>query len=348
MANRTAKIASSIVAGVLAGAPLVMPRDVANAAECLTEPGKDGTRGQHWYYRIEHGTKRHCWYLRGDDGKAVQTAPAEDSQASTAATPTDENPPRSVQDARAEYPMPRAGVNMPAAPAPLATGPLPAQPQAEAQDSAVAARWPSPDSVIAPAAPAPVVSAPPVMAVPAAPAMAVPVAPAMVAAAPTTTAPLTSSTAADATDSGSAADAPADASSDTPAPAATSAPPPAAAPTVVAKPAVSLQMLFAVIGGALALAGLTASVVYRLGRRKERRLATSERRAVLWESVEPAPRSPWVPPEIEHEPAPAPILNRKAAPNPPAQPQRPVQQQRYEKIEEILAQLVRHGQQSDA
>ena len=125
-------------------------------------------------------------------------------------------------------------------------------------------------------------------------------------------------------------------------------------------------MLFAVIGGALALAGLTASVVYRLGRRKERRLATSERRALLWEGVEPGPKAPWVPPEIEHEPVPAPIPIRKAATNrpqqqqPPAQQQRPVQQQplaqqqppvqqqRYEKIEEILAQLVRHGQQSDA
>ncbi len=344
MANRTAMIASSIVAGVLAGAPLVMPRDVAYAAECRTEPGKDGTRSQHWYYRLEHGTSRHCWYLRGDDGKAVQTAPSDESQTSNAATATDENPPRSsVQDAHAEYPMPQLGTNTLAAPAPLATGPLPAQPQGDAQNSAIAARWPSPQSVIAPAAAAPAVSAAPVMAVPAAPAMA--------AAAPTPTAPLTSSTAADATDSSSTADAPTDAPSDTSAPAETSvpAPLPAVASAVPAKPSVSLQMLFAVIGGALALAGLTASVVYRLGRRKERRLATSERRAVLWEGVEPGPRSPWVPPQIEDEPAPAPIPSRKsAAPNPPVQQQGPVQQQRYEKIEEILAQLVRHGQQSDA
>ncbi|HZR89410.1 MAG TPA: hypothetical protein VFB02_21605 [Bradyrhizobium sp.] len=341
MANRTAMIASSIVAGVLAGAPLVMPRDVAYAAECRTEPGKDGTRSQHWHYRLEHGTNRHCWYLRGADEKAVQTAPSDESQASDAATQTDENAPRSVQDAHAEYPMRQLGPNTLAAPAPLATGPVPAQPQGDAQNSAVAARWPSPERVIAPAA---------ALAVPAAPVMAVPAGPAMAAAAPTTTAPLTSSTAADATDSGSAADAPTDAPSDTSAPADTSvpAPLPAVAPAVPAKPSVSLQMLFAVIGGALALAGLTASVVYRLGRRKERRLATSERRAVLWEGVEPSPRTPWVPPQIEDEPAPAPIPSRKAAPNPPVQQQGPVQQQRYEKIEEILAQLVRHGQQSDA
>ena len=337
MANRTAKIASSIVAGVLAGAPLFMPRDIANAAECLTEPGKDGTRGQHWYYRIEHGTKRHCWYLRGDDGKAVQTEPADESQAASAATKMNEEPPHSVQDARAEYPMPQVGANMQAAPvlgtAPLAGSPVPAQPQADAQDSAVAARWPSAESAIAPAAPAVT-----------APAAVVPAAPAIAAVAPSVPAAPSSSTVAAVTASTSSADTATDAPADASVPADTQVPAPAAAPAVPAKPSVSLQMLFAVIGGALALAGLTASVVYRLGRRKERRLATSERRAVLWDGVEAGPRPPWVPPQIEDEPVPAPIPIpiRKAAPNPPAQ------QQRYEKIEEILAQLVRHGQQSDA
>jgi len=100
-------------------------------------------------------------------------------------------------------------------------------------------------------------------------------------------------------------------------------------------------MLFAVIGGALALAGLTASVVYRLGRRKEQRLATAERRAVLWEAVESGPRPPWVPPEIEEEPVALPIPKRRGAPSNPVK-------QRHEKIEELLEQLVRQGQQSGA
>ena len=99
-------------------------------------------------------------------------------------------------------------------------------------------------------------------------------------------------------------------------------------------------MLFAVIGGALALAGLTASVVYRLGRRRQRRLDTRERRAVLWEAVDNGPRPPWVPPEIE-DTAPLPMPERRAV-------QRTASQERYEKIEEILAQLVRHGQESGA
>jgi hypothetical protein len=311
MASRTAKIASSIIAGILAGAPLTAPRSSANAAECITEPGKDGTLGQHWHYRIEHGTKRHCWYLRDENGRAVEGAPSDDSaQAPNTATQNSENP-RPLEDARAEYPMPQVRDNtvapVPApSPAPLAASPVPALPQADAQGSAVAARWPSPETATAPAA--------------AAAAMPAPVAP---------------PAAVDPTDSAPATNAAADASSDAPASA------PAAGNVAPARPSVSLQMLFAVIGGALALAGLTASVVYRLGRRKERRLATPERRAVLWEGVESGPRPPWVPPDIEEETAPLPIPKRRTAQSPRAQ-------ERHQKIEELLAQLVQQGQQSDA
>jgi hypothetical protein len=314
MASRTAKVASSIVAGILACAALTAPRNAARAAECLIEPGKDGTRGQHWYYRIERGTKRHCWYLRDDSSKAAQAVPSDDSsQAPNAAAQDSDDPPRSLEDAHAEYPMPQGRGATVAAPAPLTGSTVPAQPQTDTQGSAVAARWPSPDSAIAPPAAVPAVAAPAAVAQAAAP-----------------------TAAADATDSVSTTDAAANAPADTPAP--------AAVPAAPAKPSVSLQMLFAVIGGALALAGLTASIIYRLGRGKQqRRLATSERRAVLWESVETGPRPPWVPPDIEDEtePYPYPLPERKAAQNPRAH-------QRHEKIEEILAQLVRQGQQSDA
>jgi len=317
MASRTAKVASSIVAGILAGAPLFMPRDAANAAECLTEPGKDAAQGQHWYYRIEHGTKRHCWYTREGGGKVSQAAPSDDSpQAPQAAGQKSENPPRSVEDARAEYPMPQAGGNTVTAPAPgpapLANSPLPNPPQADTQGSAVAARWPSPDTAAAP---------------------------------PATASPAAPPAAADATDAAPATDAAADASADTPAPA------PTAAILAPAKPSVSLQMLLVVIGGALTLAGLTASVVYRLGRRKQRRLATRERRAVLWKSVETGPKPPWVEEAvIEETVVEAPVVEEKASP--PAPGRRAAQgvasQQRYAKIEEILAQLVKQAQESDA
>jgi hypothetical protein len=325
MASRTAKIASSIVAGVLAGVPLAAPRNAANAAECLTEPGKDGTHGQHWYYRIEHGTKRHCWYLRDGDGKAVQTGSesADDStETPKAAAENNENPSRSVEDARAEYPMPRGSGNTVAVPAtaptslpasnpvPVASSQAANPPQADDQGSAVASRWPSPETAAAPG----VLTA-------TAPAAPPPAAPQVVADA-AQPAPATNTAAR--------------------APAETVAPVPAIANTAPAKPSVSLQMLFAVIGGALALAGLTGSVVYRFGRRKQRRLATPERRAVLWEGVENGPRPPWVPPEVEEEAPPAPPPQRRPARSAKVQPER------YEKIEEILAQLVKQGQQSDA
>ena len=306
MASRTAIVASSIVAGVLAGTPVTMPRDTANAAECLTEPGKDLTQGQHWYYRIEHGTQRHCWYLRDPDGKAVDAAPADGSeQAPKAAPPKSDNPSRALEDARAEYPMPQPSGSAVAAPAPgpvpFTTAPVVAAPsQTDPQAPAAAAQWPSAETAAPPAALAQASPADPVM----------------------------PQAAADASDA--AADAVADS--------------PASAPAVIqalpAKPSVSLQMLFAVIGGALALAGLTASVVYRLGRRRERRLATPERRAILWEGVEPGAKSPWSGP-IPDDSAPLPLPERKTA-------QGAVAPERYEKMEEILEQLVRQGQQTGA
>ena len=68
MVNRTAKFASAIFASIVAGALItIIPSSAAVAADdCLTEPGKKTPQDQHWYYRFEHGTKRQCWYLRGD------------------------------------------------------------------------------------------------------------------------------------------------------------------------------------------------------------------------------------------------------------------------------------------
>ena len=307
MASRSAKVASSIAAGLLAGAFLCAPCDAANAAECLTSPGQDASQGQHWYYRIDHtNNNRHCWYLRGEGGKAAQaTSPDDSSETSKTAVQTGESAPHALEDAHAEFPAPRpradtgatAAQPTPAAapsPAPLASNPAPNPAQGgvqgDAQGSAIATRWPSDVAAASPNAPAP---------------------------------------AAAASDSAEP-----DADIAAPPPAATPAP----APVAAEKPSASLQMLFAVIIGALALAGLTASIVYRLGRR--RRLDARQRRAAIWEGVESAPRPPWVDPAIEQT-TPRPSPARNIAP-------KPVAPERYEKIEEILAQLVRQAQQSDA
>lgn len=99
-------------------------------------------------------------------------------------------------------------------------------------------------------------------------------------------------------------------------------------------------MLLIVILSALALAGLTASVVYRLSRSRQIRLDARQRRAAIWEDVDEAPQPPWAEPVIE-EIAPRRHAERTIAPS-------TVPQQRHQKIEELLAELVKHAQQSDA
>jgi hypothetical protein len=68
MPDRTAKFVFAIFASVLAGASLagLSLNAVRAADDCLTAPKAETPEGSHWYYRIEHGTKRHCWYLRAE------------------------------------------------------------------------------------------------------------------------------------------------------------------------------------------------------------------------------------------------------------------------------------------
>jgi hypothetical protein len=156
-------------------------------------------------------------------------------------------------------------------------------------------------------------------------------------------------------------------------------------------------MLLLVILGALALAGLTASIIYRFGhRRRTVRINAHERRAAIRESFDNAPKPPWAgsvtektaphiekaAPRIEkaaphikkaapHIEKAAPRIEKtalriektapriektaprieKTAPQSYAArsaAQTGTAQERYANIEEILAQLVKHTQQSDA
>ncbi|WP_256809304.1 hypothetical protein [Bradyrhizobium sp. Bra64] len=72
----------------------------------------------------------------------------------------------------------------------------------------------------------------------------------------------------------------------------------AAADSTADKPAGSLQMLLLVIGGALALAGILASIVYRFAARGRIRVQAADHRRVNWDNFEPHDhgdgRAPWL------------------------------------------------------
>src|SRR3989442_181393 len=109
MASRIAKFASAIFASLLAGAPItIITSSFTHAAsDCQTEPGS-ARQGQHWYYRIQHGTKRHCWYLR-EEGKGAEQKTS--SEAPAAASRRNETAVRgSIADAHGELPPPRVRV----------------------------------------------------------------------------------------------------------------------------------------------------------------------------------------------------------------------------------------------
>ena len=77
MSNRIAKFVSAIFASILAGANFVAVAENAakTADSCLSGPKAAVPVGGHWYYRIDHATKRHCWYLGDEREKLAQTAP---------------------------------------------------------------------------------------------------------------------------------------------------------------------------------------------------------------------------------------------------------------------------------
>jgi hypothetical protein len=239
MGNRTAKFISALVGSIVAGAPLAAvsqnaPAASASAAsDCLASAKGTAPQGQHWYYRLDRATKRQCWYLRAEDGKVTQGA-----QVTTDAPGADSAASPSVQNARAEYIAPQTAPAPAAASAPLvAQQPSSTVTDSNAEQPAVAARWPDASAT----APAPQPSAKP----------AKPAAPVALA----------------------AAEIPAD------------------------KPTGSLQMLLLVIGGALALAGMLASVIYRFAGGRVRVQAGDHRR-VNWDDREPHDlddsRAPWL------------------------------------------------------
>ena len=118
MSHRAAKFASAILASFLANAPLTtISYSTASAADdCLTEPKDKTPQGSHWFYRLEHGTKRHCWYLRDENDKLSQAASDDPSPAAKPVAPSPETTAqRSLANARAELPLPQSRFDPPPA-----------------------------------------------------------------------------------------------------------------------------------------------------------------------------------------------------------------------------------------
>src|SRR5262249_22453313 len=86
MSNAQAKLASAVLIGFAASIFVTAPPlGAARAADnSLTVPGKETPNGKHWYYRIERGSGRHCWYQRGDDEAPARIPEAEPVAAAAA------------------------------------------------------------------------------------------------------------------------------------------------------------------------------------------------------------------------------------------------------------------------
>jgi hypothetical protein len=183
MSYRAAKFISAIFASCLAGMPFATTSwGAAPAAEeCLSGPQPHTPPGGHWYFRIDHPTKRHCWYLGEEHGKPAQAVASTSSQPATPdvppATPdvpkAEEAMQPSIANARAELPAPPTveQPNRDDTPAPVtATNAAIAEsamPATQAPQWVVASRWPdqsdaSPPAQAVPDEPASTPSASPV------------------------------------------------------------------------------------------------------------------------------------------------------------------------------------------
>lgn len=255
MSKRTAKFVSAIFASLLAGTPLATVSHGATDAPdtCLSKPKGAPPAGGHWYYRIDRATKRPCWYL-GDEKEKLSRAAPENSQpaANSASPPNSASTQRSIANARAELPLPRTRVEQETsvftgqrAPATAADAANPENSLRADVEDANAQR-----SVVASRWFEPV--------------------------------GMTSSTSPHPSAGNSASK---------PQQTAEAAPPPAAATVALAaadasseKPSGSVQMLLIAILGALALASLLASAIFRFGGTRRRRNIRVDRRAI-WDSA---------------------------------------------------------------
>src|SRR5215813_716822 len=106
-----ASLVGLIAAGAVARAEPAAAASSSAGADCLANPSAPSAPGNHWYYRIDRASGRHCWYERptmGASNEASRPRPAAHALA-----------PRATVSTRADTP----------APAPLAARPVEARDQ---------------------------------------------------------------------------------------------------------------------------------------------------------------------------------------------------------------------------
>jgi hypothetical protein len=281
------------------------PADKTTVEDCLTTPGGESPQGQQWRYRIERGTQRRCWYLRDRSDRAqpiLTTAPAAKPLARAADAPAPRPPvlpPRAGNDARAELPFTRSRADTNPVTFPSRGRPSPGMTIGADTGPAI------PDENLRRAAAMPRLSQP---------------------LDTFSSSPSTAETASTVTN-----DPVTDTNANFGMPAAPAMPIDSGVLTEAPPPKTSLQKLLIAIFGALAFAGLIASLMHRLaifGRKRRVR----QRRRMLWQSGKAA--------RIHPAPAPQPALQaERAAPRPIRTSAQIASEQAQGQIEELLGQM---------
>jgi hypothetical protein len=302
MSNSSAKFIMALVAAatLTTAAELRAQTSAEKASDnkCLSAPNGAGPAGSHWFYRIDHATRRQCWYLKEASEKIARSKQQEAAPAPSAAAANPSAPPltithKSIANARAEW------LSQQARPQPAPAGPQTNAPDGGDNGRKIGSNVLAPTSLATTRWPETIAANPGVEV--------------------------------------STADADAAANPPQQAEEARQAAVPALATiaTEPAKPTASLQMLLLSIAAALAVAGITVSLVFRIGRARARR-AMRRKREAMWESV--PVRRPQAPVRRGPQLQPLPRAEPQRAPRPR------LPDDRERQTDDMLARLARSAQ----
>src|SRR5689334_15237144 len=69
-----ASLVGLIAASAAACAEPAPAESSSAGADCLAKPNAPSTPGNHWYYRVDRASGRHCWYQRPTIGASNETS----------------------------------------------------------------------------------------------------------------------------------------------------------------------------------------------------------------------------------------------------------------------------------